>query len=58
VLSNGVEAGQFDIGTASIRLVRVGNVIQIVFSSSIEGRFLYKDSAERHRRDEESVRRE
>jgi hypothetical protein len=40
-LSDDIEAAQFDIGTTSIRLVRVGNVIQIVFSSSIEARFLY-----------------
>jgi hypothetical protein len=35
-LSNEVEAKQFDIGTTSIRLVRVGNVIQIVFSSPLD----------------------
>ncbi len=57
-LSNDVEASQFDIGLTSIRLVRVGNVIQIVFSSSREARFLYKDLAERHKRDKEALKDE
>jgi hypothetical protein len=41
-MSDDVEARQFDIGTTSIRLVRVGNVIQILFSSPLEAKFLYK----------------
>ena len=48
-MSGDVEAGNFDIGTTSIRLVRVGNVIQIVFSSQFEARFLYRELAERYK---------
>ncbi|GEM_PF-981251 len=44
-----VEASQFDIGTTSIRLVRVGNVLQILFSSSLEAEFLYKELVERYK---------
>jgi hypothetical protein len=55
-LSNDVDASQFDIGTTSIRLVRVGNTIQILFSSPLEARFLYKELAERYKRDEERLR--
>jgi len=35
--------GHFDIGTTAIRLVRVGNVIQILFSSALEAKYLYKE---------------
>ena len=38
----GIEASQFDIGTTAIRLVRVGNVIQLVFSSPLEAKYLYR----------------
>ncbi len=55
-MNEDVEADQFDIGTTSIRLVRVGNVIHIVFSSSLEARFLYKELAERYKRDEKRLR--
>ncbi len=40
-MSDDIEAKQFDIGTTSIRLVRVGNVIQILFSSPLEAKSLY-----------------
>jgi hypothetical protein len=55
-LSSDVESRQFDIGTTSIRLARVGNVIQILFSSSLEAAFLFKELAERHKRDEEGFK--
>jgi hypothetical protein len=42
-----VETNQYDIGTTSMRLVRVGNVIQILFSSPLEAKYLYNELAER-----------
>ncbi len=42
-----VESSKYDIGTTSIRLVRVGNVIQILFSSSLEAGYLYRELAEK-----------
>ena len=51
-MNGNVESSQFDIGTTSIRLVRVGNVIQILFSSSLEARYIYMELAERYKRDE------
>lgn len=51
-----VEAKQFDIGTTSIRLVRVGNVIQILFSSSLEAKFLYKELSEKYKRAEDRLK--
>lgn len=51
-----VEARHFDIGTTSIRLVRVGNVIQILFSSSLEAKFLYGELAEKYKRAEDKLK--
>jgi len=51
-MNEDVEGSHFDIGTTSIRLVRVGNVIQILFSSPLEAKYLYKELAERYKRDE------
>jgi hypothetical protein len=51
-----VEARHFDIGTTSIRLVRVGNVIQILFSSSLEAKFLYRELAEKYKRAEDKLK--
>jgi hypothetical protein len=42
-LSSDVEGSQFDIGTTSTRLVRAGNVVQILFSSSLESKLLYNE---------------
>ena len=56
MLSDDVEASEFDIGTTSIRLVRVGNVLQILFSSSLEAKYLYKELAERYKRAQEALK--
>ncbi|MGH9910520.1 MAG: hypothetical protein ACRD32_07765 [Nitrososphaerales archaeon] len=55
-MSNDVESNQYDIGTTSIRLIRVGNVIQILFSSSLEAKYLYKELAERYKRAEDRLK--
>jgi hypothetical protein len=55
-MSKDVEAKQFDIGTTSIRLVRVGNVIQILFSSPLEAQFLYKELSEKYKRAEDRLK--
>jgi len=47
-----VDASQIDIGTTSIRLVRAGNVLQILFGSSLEAEFLYEELVERYKRAE------
>ena len=52
MLSDGVEGSQSDIGTTSIRLVRVGNVVQILFSSSLEAKLLYGESFGKYKRAE------
>ena len=55
-MSDDVEGSQFDIGTTSIRLVRVGNVIQILFSSSLEAKFLYNELFEKYKQEQASLK--
>jgi hypothetical protein len=42
-----VESSRFDIGTTSIKLMRVGNVLQILFGSPLEAEYL-TGLAQRH----------
>ena len=58
VLSGDVEGMTFDIGTTSVRLVRAGNVVQVLFSNSMEARFLYRQLFERYKREQESLGRD
>jgi hypothetical protein len=53
-----VESDQFDIGTTSIKLVRVGNVLQILFSSPLEAEYLNRELVERYKRAEERLKSE
>lgn len=55
-MSKDVEASQYDIGTTHIRLIRVGNIIQILFSNSPEAAYLYKELATRYKRAEDKLR--
>ncbi len=52
-----VEASHYDIGTTSIRLVRAGNVVQILFSSSLEAKYLYQELAEKYKQAEDRLKR-
>lgn len=58
VLDGEVESSQYDIGTTSIRLVRVGSIIQILFGSPREAGYLYRELAERYKRAEEKLKGE
>jgi hypothetical protein len=55
-LSDDVEGSRYDIGTASIRMVRAGNLVQIFFSNKLEAKYLYRELAERYKRAEERLR--
>lgn len=56
-MSGDVEGNSYDLGTTSVRLIRVGNVIQVFYSNPLEAGFLYKELAERYKREEERLRR-
>lgn len=51
-----IESGQFDIGTTSIRIVRMGDVIQLLFSGPLGAGYLHRELAERHGRAEEKLK--
>ncbi len=55
-MSSDVEGSRFDVGTTSIRLVRVGNAVQILFSSSLEAKLLYNELFEKYKRAEERLK--
>ena len=57
-LSDDVDGGSYDLGTTSVRLIRVGDVIQIFYSNPLEAKFIYRELAERYKREEEELRRE
>jgi hypothetical protein len=48
-----VEASEYDVGTISIKLTRVGNIIQILFSNKLEAKFHYQELAARYKRAED-----
>ncbi len=51
-----VEESEYDLGTTSVRLFRVGNIIQILFSKKLDARFLYADVAAILKKREEEFR--
>jgi hypothetical protein len=51
-----IEASEYDLGTTSVRLVRVGNVVQLLFSNKLEAKFYYDETATRFKRDEREFR--
>lgn len=55
-MSNDIEANEYDVGTTSIRLIRVGNLIQILFSNPHAAKFLYKELIEKYKRDQDQFR--
>jgi hypothetical protein len=55
-MNNDIESNQFDIGTTSIRLIRAGNVIQMLFSNKFDAKILYREIVEKYKRDEAEYR--
>ncbi len=47
-----VDASQYDLGTTSVRLIRVGTLVQAVFSNKLEAKFFYQQVAAMFKRDE------
>jgi hypothetical protein len=57
-MSEDVEASEYDLGTTPVRLVRVGNVVQILFSNELEAGFFYSETATRFKRAEREFKEE
>lgn len=51
-MASDVEGSNYNIGTTSIRLVRVGNLVQVMFSNSWEAKYLYQELAEKYKQAE------
>jgi hypothetical protein len=47
-----IEASGYDLGTTSVRPIRAGNVAQLFFSSKLEAKFYYDETATRFKRTE------
>jgi len=50
--SSDFDASEYDLGTTSVRLILVGNVVQAIFSSKLEARLFYDDVASMLKREE------
>ena len=50
-----VEASTYDLGTTSVRLIRVGNAVQLLFSNKREAGFLYTELSSRFKRMQEEL---
>jgi hypothetical protein len=55
VASSDFEASAYDIGTTSVRLVRAGNVIQLIFNNKLDARLYYAEAASRFKRLEDEL---
>lgn len=51
-------AEEYDLGTTSVMLVRVGNVIQLVYSNKIDARLLHAELSSRFKRIQDELRRD
>ena len=50
--SSDVDASECDLGTTSVRLILVGNMVQATFSSKLEAKFFYDAVASTPKREE------
>ena len=55
-MNNDVEAYEYDIGVTSIRLVRAGNVIQILFSKKLSAKLFYRELVEKYKLEQDKFR--
>jgi hypothetical protein len=51
------EASEYDVGTTSVRLVRVGSVIQVVFSNKSDAKIVYAELSSKFMNDQDMFRR-
>ncbi len=48
--SSDIEANEYDLGTTSVRLVRVGNVVQALFSNPLEAKLFFSEVASKFKK--------
>ena len=52
--SSDFEASEYGLGVTSVRLIRVCNVIQLVFSKKVAAQIYYAAASTRFKKDEEN----
>lgn len=52
-----VEASGYDLGMTSVKLIRAGNVVQLVFSNKRAAGFYYAETASRFKKEEGELNR-
>lgn len=52
-----VQASEYDLGVTSVRLIRVGNIIQIIFSKRLSAALYYTDISASFKKEEEDWKR-
>ena len=57
VLPSDIEAREFDLGVTSVRLIRVGNVVQLVFSRKLAAELYFAEASTRFKKEEDEFRR-
>lgn len=57
VASADFEASEYDLGTTSIRLVRVGRIIQLVCSNKHDSKIIYAELSSKFMKDQDELRR-
>ena len=50
--SSDFEASEYDLGVTSVRLIRVGNVVQVVFSKKLAASYFYAEASARFKKTE------
>jgi hypothetical protein len=55
-MSDDFEVHEYDIGTTSVRLIRMGNVIQILYSRKLVAKLFYRELAEKYKLEQDQFR--
>jgi len=57
VESSDVEASEYDLGTTSARLVRIGKLVQVLFSNKQDAKIFYAELSSRFKRVQDELNR-
>jgi len=56
VTSSDFESAEYTLGTTSVRMIRVGNVVQAIFSNKLEARLFFAEASSKFKRAEDDFR--
>ena len=55
-MSDDIESSEYDLVTNTISLIRIGNIVQVLFSQKIAAKVFYMELAAKFKRDQEQNR--